>query len=188
MRVEFLGIKGTWNQIKSACRNTIGLSGAGVEPDSEWKRTLFLSEHSPIRKMQLMWRWVDLPYWVSTHFVRHKFGIEHFIRTQRSDRTGIDRNDIGQGAYVTHEAEANAQALITMSRKRLCNGASPETREAMQLLKDDVAIVMPELARCMVRDCVYRGWCYEKYTCGFHFKPEYQDELTDYREGINGYH
>ena len=185
MDVKLLDVKGTWAGIKGACRSTIGKEGSGIEPSSDWKRRRILSEHSPIRKMSFNWKWIDLRYWVSTHYVRHKFGIEHWISTQRTDRTGTNRNDIGQGALVTHEAEANTQALITISRKRLCVGASPETTEAWKALKGEIAKVEPELARCMVRDCVYRGHCYEMYSCGFHKKPAFQKELQDYREGIN---
>ena len=163
-----------WQDIKDATMNTIGKS-TGAYPDSDWKRRLLLSEHSPIRKMRFSWRWKDIKYWVSVHFVQ----------TQRADRTGVDRNDIPQGALVNHEAEANAQALINISRKRLCNCASPETREAWQRVKEKVAEVEPELARCMVVDCIYRGHCYEMFSCGFHKTDEYKKQLDKYRDQIN---
>ena len=63
----------------------------------------------------------------------------------------------------------------------LCSGASPETRQAWQLLKDEVAKVEPELASCMVRECVYRGFCPEMYGCGFDKTEEYKKELERYR-------
>ncbi len=185
MRINFLGVKGTWFDVKGACRNTMGKDSVGVAPNSDWKRRLLLSEHSPIRKLQFSWKWLSMPYWVSTHFVRHKFGIEHWISTQRTDRTGEDRNIKPQGSEVMHEAEANAQALITISRKRLCHGASPETREAWKLVKSEVAKVEPELASCMVKDCIYRGHCYEMYSCGYHKTEAFRKELIDYRANIN---
>lgn len=173
-----------WQEVKDATMNTIGKS-TGKYPESEWKRRLILSEHSPIRKIRFSWRWKDLKYWVSVHLVRHWLGIVHFVTTQRSDRTGIDRNDLPQGQLVTHEADANAQALINISRKRLCSCASPETRQAWQAVKDEVAKVEPELARCMVKDCIYRGYCYEMFSCGFHKTEQFKKELEDYRKGIN---
>ena len=66
------------------------------------------------------------------HFVRHKHGIEHWISTRRTDRTGIDRNELRQDELVTHEFEANAQAIINISRKRMCFQASKETREDIE--------------------------------------------------------
>lgn len=185
MFTKLLGVKGTWSDVKGACRNTIGLDGAGKEPDSQWKRRLLMSEHSPIRKLHINWKWFNLPYWVSTHFVRHKFGIEHWISTQRTDRTGEDRNVKPQGALVMHEAEANAQALITISRKRLCHGASPETRQAWKDIVETIRETEPELASCMVKECVYRGFCPEFVSCGYHKTEAFQKELTEYRKGIN---
>lgn len=173
-----------WQDIKNATMNTIGKS-TGLYPDSDWKRRLILSEHSPIRKMRFSWRWVNIKYWVSVHLTRHWLGITHFVKTQRTDRTGIDRNKLLQCALVNHEVDANAQALINISRKRLCNCASPETREAWQSVKQEIANVEPELARCMVPDCVYRGHCYEMFSCGFHKTEEFKKQLAEYRGGIN---
>lgn len=173
-----------WQDVKDATMNTIGKS-TGKYPDPDWKRRLILSEHSPIRKIRFSWRWKDLKYWVSVHLVRHWLGITHFVTTQRTDRTGVDRDDLPQGQLVTHEADANAQALINISRKRLCNCASRETRYAWQGVKDKISNVEPELAKCMVRDCVYRGHCYEMFSCGYHKTEAFKNELENYREGIN---
>ena len=150
MLIDIFKHEDNWQDIKDSTMNTIGKT-TGKYPDSEWKRKLIMSEHSPIRRMKFYWRWKDLPYFVSTHMVRHKIGIEHFVSTQRSDRTGIDRNNLPQSNPVNHACEADAQALINISRKRLCNCASKETREAWQLVKDEVAKVEPELANCIVR-------------------------------------
>ena len=168
-----------WQDIKDATMNTIGLN-TGKYPDSKWKRQLIQSEHSPIRKLKFSWRWKDIPYWVSVHIVRHKIGIEHFVKTQRTDRTGIDRNELPQGALVSHECEADGQALINISRKRLCAQASKETREAWQLVKDEVKKVEPELASCMVKECVYRGFCPEMFGCGYDKTEEFKKEREAY--------
>jgi hypothetical protein len=167
-----------WLQIKSATLNTVG-KDSDKYPTSEWKQKLLLAEHSPIRMMKFQWRW-ELPYWTSNHYVRHKHGIEHFVKTQRTDRTGIDRNELGQGELVTHECEANAQALINISRKRLCNCASKETREAWKLVKNEVAKVEPELANCMQPECVYRGVCPEMKSCGYYRTREFCEERNKY--------
>ncbi|WMU08067.1 hypothetical protein vBCtySFA67_00049 [Clostridium phage vB_CtyS-FA67] len=180
MRVEGLRVKGTWREVADACRTTVGKEAGTGEPSSQWKRRLLLSEHSPIRRLSITWKWVDLPYWVSVHLVRHKFGIEHWVSTQRTDRTGEDRREKSQDAPVTHEAEADVQALINISRKRLCNCAAPETREAWLRVKHEITKVEPEIASCMVRDCVYRGRCKEMFSCGYDKTPEFKKELEDY--------
>ena len=184
MEIDIFKHEDNWQDIKDTTMNTIG-KDTGKYPTSEYKKKLILAEHSPIRRMKFYWRWKDLKYWVSVHYVRHKFGIEHWVSTQRTDRTGINRNDLPQGTFVKHACEANAQALINMSRKRLCNCASSETREAWLRVKEEVAKCEPELASCMVKECVYRGFCPEFYPCGYSKTEAYQKELTEYRGGNN---
>lgn len=185
MTVDRFDHADNWQAIKDTTMNTIG-KNTGKYPDSEWKRRLIISEHSPIRRLKFYWRWAGLKFWVSVHYVRHKTGIEHWVSTQRSDRTGKDRDTIGQGALVNHACEANAQAMIFISRRRLCMCASPETREAWIAVKEKVAETEPELAGCMVRECVYRGFCPEFNSCGYYKTDAYQKELAEYRKGING--
>ena len=183
MKIDIFDHQDNWQGIKDATMNTIGKT-TGKYPTSEWKRKLIMSEHSPIRRLKFYWRWKDIKYWVSVHLVRHKFGIEHWVNTQRTDRTGIDRNEIPQGALVNHAAEADAQTMINISRKRLCMCASPETRQAWQAVKNEVEQVEPELASCMVRECVYRGFCPEMFPCGYSKTEAYQKELEEYRKGF----
>lgn len=180
MKIDIFKHEDNWQDIKDSTLNTIGKT-TGTYPTSEWKRKLILSEHSPIRRMKFYWRWIDLKSWVSVHLVRHKFGIDHFVSTQRTDRTGVDRDDLPQSNPVKHACEANAQALINISRKRLCSCASKETREAWQAVKNEVAKAEPELASCMVKECVYRGFCPEMFPCGYSKTEEYRKELKEYR-------
>ena len=180
MNIDIFKHEDNWQDVKDSTMNTIGKT-TGAYPSSTWKKQLILSEHSPIRRIKFYWRWADLKYWVSVHFTRHSLGISHWVKTQRTDRTGIDRNDIPQGALVNHACEANAQALINISRKRLCSCASPETREAWQKVKDEVAKCEPELASCMVRECVYRGFCPEMFGCGYDKTEAFKKELEEYR-------
>lgn len=182
MKIDIFKHNDEWQKIKDATMNTIGKT-TGRYPTSDWKRKLILSEHSPIRLMKFYWRWINIEYWVSTHFVRHKIGIEHFVSTQRSDRTGMSRGQLPQCATVNHACEADAQTLINISRKRLCYCASKETREAWQAVKDEIAKTEPELASCMVPECIYRGFCPEMKTCGYSKTEQYKLELIKYRGG-----
>ena len=111
------------------------------------------------------------------------FGLEKFIKTQRTDRTGINRDELPQGALVDMELEANAQALINISRKRLCTQAAPETREVMQQIKDEVTKKDKIVASAMVRDCIYRnGLCPEMQSCGYNKTEQFKKELEEYRK------
>ncbi|HBJ1650942.1 TPA: FAD-dependent thymidylate synthase [Clostridium botulinum] len=182
MKIEMKEYKDYWQQIKDATMNTIG-KNTGKYPENDWKRKLLISEHSPIRKLKISWRWLDLKYWVSVHITRHWLGIIHFVSTQRTDRTGLSRDELPQNSLVNHECEANAQSLINISRRRLCNCASTETRQAWQLVKEKISEVEPELSKCMVRECVYRnGLCPEMFTCGYNKTNAFENELKEYLE------
>jgi hypothetical protein len=187
MRCKILGTKGTWREIANSANTTIGRETGEKEPSSNWKRRILLSEHSPIRQLSIKWKWYDLMYWVSVHLVRHKIGIEHWVRSQRSDRTVVptNRNETPQSANIEHECEANAQALINISRKRLCSNASLETRQAWQTFLETIKENEPELDSVCVPDCIYRGWCYEFKSCNFHKTPQFLTKLNDYRNNVN---
>jgi hypothetical protein len=120
------------------------------------------SEHSPIRVATYRIILEDLPYWVSVHFTRHKIGVEHFVSSRRPDRTGQARSP---DDLVRHEMVANAQALITMARKRLCRKASLETRLAMVDIAKAIFSIDNGLGWAMGPDCEYRGACYEMEPC-----------------------
>lgn len=62
----------------------------------------------------------------------------------------------------------NAEALMNMAHKRLCSKASPETRKLMGMIKHEIEVVDPALARHLVPMCVYRGGiCSEPNSCGY---------------------
>lgn len=180
--IEWSEYSDVWRKVKRAARTTINKDGTGAEPSDGWKKTILLAEHSPIRKIHFAWKWRDLMSWVSVHFVRHKFGIEHWVTTQRTDRTGINRDELPQSALVNHECEANAQALIFISRRRLCFQAASETRKAWQEVKDEIEKRDPVLASVMVPECIYRGFCPEFYSCGYSETEEYREALKKYRD------
>lgn len=187
MKIDFIKIHGTWREIADAARTTVNMDKGTGEPSSRWKRRLLLSEHSPIRKLKISWMWKKIKYWVSVHFVRHKIGVEHFVSTQRTDRTGIDRDQRPQGAFVDHEVEANAHAIINISRKRRCRQASKETRDAWNNFLEELAKHEPELASVCVAECVYRnGFCPEMKSCGWNHTKEFEEELQRYLEGMEG--
>lgn len=165
MKTKILKVKGDWLEVVDDCRATVGKEPLGKEPSAAFKRRILISEHSPIRDIAIKWKWENIASWVATHFARHKF--EKFIKTQRTDRTGIDRGKLPQDTPVTFTGDANAQALIDTMRKRLCYQASPETREYAEDLKEAIRGIEPELSDVLVPSCVYRCGCPELEQCGF---------------------
>lgn len=164
MNTEILKIKGDWQEVVDDCRSTVGKPPLGREPSTEFRRKILIAEHSPIRSISVKWKWPGIKSWVATHWVRHKW--ECFVRSQRSDRTGVDRDKLPQDAPVDFTGEANAQAMIDTMRKRLCYQASPETREYAEDLKAKLRDAQPELSDVLVPNCVYRCGCPEMQSCG----------------------
>lgn len=181
MNVKIKAIIGTWRDVADSARTTINMDEGTKEPTSKWKKNMLLAEHSPIRRLKLNWKWYELMRFVSDHFVRHKIGIEHWVKTDRTDRTGIDRKDLSQCSLTTHECEATAQALITISRKRLCKQASTETTEAWKEFLNGFKDDEPELFSVCVPECIYRGFCPELKSCGYTSTKDFEERLTEYR-------
>lgn len=178
-----------WKRALNAARRTIGKAPLDKEPSKSWEAKMLLAEHSPIRLLEYEWTWADIMQWVTTHLVRHHEGCEKFVHTQRGDRRAIldeynvsSRNELPQGATNDMDMTANAQALISISRKRLCNCASKETREAWKQVQDAIREVDSVMADKMVPECIYRGFCPEFMNpCGYANTEKYQQDLKKYR-------
>ena len=179
----------SWKRVLNAARRTIGKNQLNKEPSDSWKAKMLLAEHSPIRLLEYDWSWGDIRQWVTAHLVRHHEGCEKFVHTQRGDRRKIledyeveTRDELPQGALNDMDMTANAQALINISRKRLCNCASKETREAWTQVKEAIAEIDPILASKMVPECLYRGFCPEFMNpCGYSKTEKYKKDLEKYR-------
>lgn len=74
----------------------------------------------------------------------------------------------------------NAEAIITMSRKRLCAKASAETREIWGKVVEDVSECDPDLAKHCVKPCVYCGFCREAKPCGYMKTDAYKKQREDF--------
>lgn len=174
-----------WKRALNAARRTIGKNNLDKEPSNNWKAQAILAEHSPIRTVIFNWSWENIRQWVTTHLIRHHAGVEKFVHSQREDRRdlGIPRDELPQGSLNDMEMEGNVQAMINISRKRVCNNASKETREAWKAVLDEVEKIDPILGEKLKlgRECVYRGFCPEFKSCGYCNTKQYQEDLKKYR-------
>jgi len=168
LKTKILGIKGGWQEVVDNCRATVSKPPLGKEPSEDFKRKILLSEHSPIRCISVHWIWNGIKSWIATHWSRHKW--ECFISTQRTDRTGVNRDQLTQDNPVTFTGEANVQQLIDTWRKRLCYQASEETRKYAEDFKEALHDLEPEISDVLVPNCVYRGGCPELTCCGYYQK------------------
>lgn len=165
IKAEYIYKKGSWQEVVDDCRATVDKPPLGKEPSEKFKKAILISEHSPIRDIHFKWKWGSIKSWIATHWSRHKW--ECFIQTQRTDRTGVDRNKLPQDSIVSFTGDANIQNLIDTMRKRLCYQASSETREYAEQLKSDILEIEPEISNVLVPNCVYRCGCPEMSCCGY---------------------
>lgn len=174
----------SWRRALNAARRTIGKAPLAKEPSKSWEAKMLLAEHSPIRLVEFDWTWKDIMQWVTTHLVRHHEGCEKFVHSQRGDRRTlpVPRNELPQGALNDMDMTANAQAIINISRKRLCSCASKETREAWKQVVEAIRKVDPVLADKCVPECLYRGFCPEFMNpCGYSKTKKFEEDLQKYR-------
>lgn len=161
-----------WKKIKSGCMTTISKQAGDKEPSSEWKRKLLICQHSPIRRGEVSWKWEEIPYAISTHFARHHEGCEKFIGTSRADRTEIkDRSQRTQMDCVPMEMDANIQALLNISERRLCTCADPLTTKYWNEVLNVIKEYDEDIYWACVPQCVRCGGCIELFSdCNFYNK------------------
>ena len=104
MNVKLTNVKGTWNEVVNRARTTVNKSEINKEPSDDFKRKILRAEHSPIRGLIFCFKITNLKSWVATHLVRHHVGVEKWVRTQRTDRTGLNFN----GAPADTQTKINA--------------------------------------------------------------------------------
>ena len=173
----------TWKRALNAARRTVGKKPLDKEPSKSWEAKMLLAEHSPIRLVEYDVTFEDIKQWVTVHLVRHWLGFIPFVHSQREDRRKLEvpRDELPQGALNDMDFSVNAQAMINISRKRLCNKASPETKDAWQKVVNAIGEIDPIMAEKCVPNCVYRGFCPEMETCGFVNSPKFKEALEKYR-------
>lgn len=165
IKVEITDYDINWKKIKSACMTTISKQAGDKEPSKEWKRKLLICRHSPIRRGTISWKWPEIPYAISTHFVRHHEGCEKWIGTSRADRTEVkDRSLRSQMDMVPMEMEANIEALINISSRRLCYCADPTTIKYWKAVLEAIKEYDEDIYWACVPQCVWHGGCCEPFS------------------------
>lgn len=154
-----------WIACKERALVTVGLNVKNA-PDENWKKSILKARHSPIRRLRFSFKLEGIPSWVAVHLVRHVHA-QPYVRSQRNDRqSNYDRTKAPQDAPVDMIWDMNAEELMVVANKRLCNQASEKTREVVRLMCDEVLKTNPEFAEFLVPMCVYTGECKEMYPCG----------------------
>lgn len=167
-----------WERCYMLALNTMGKKYVDGAVTTPWKSRMLKCKHSPIRTLVFTIKMI-IPYYVSTHFVRHKIGVEHYVQSQRNDRqTNYDRNAAPQDSMVSHIMEINAEQLMFMANRRLCGMADPTTRYVMSLICRAVEGTNGEFIGYLKPMCEYLHMCPEFKPCG-HWQKFCEDNFID---------
>lgn len=149
-----------WLEVKRRALVTIG-KRAVSPPSEEWKAEILRARHSPIRYLRFSFLLEGIPSWVSVHLCRHVHA-QPYVRSQRNDRqTEYDRNKAPQDTPVDMILDVNAEELMVIANKRLCNMAALETHSAVAAMCREVIAHCPEFEPFLVPMCEYTGGCKE---------------------------
>ena len=152
-----------WLEVKRRALVTVGKIPVS-EPTTKWKHDILRARHSPIRRLHFAF-YIECSYCESVHLCRH-IHAQPYVSTQRNDRQSkYDRRKAPQDAMVSMIWDMNAEELMTIANKRLCNLATEETREIVQRMRNLVLTEYSEFKGLLEPYCVYWGRCQEMYPC-----------------------
>lgn len=180
MECKVLWYQDMWQVIKNCTMTTIS-KDAGVYPSSEWKRKLIRCRHSPLRLGRVIVKLYNIPSYVATHLVRHHVGCEKFVSTRRSDR-GFENEVINRNSPVDMAMELNFEAILNISKKRLCTCADKQTIKVWKMVLEAIKPYEPELIEMCVPECITSGYCPEFKTCGYVDTKVFENKLVNYRK------
>ena len=154
-----------WIICKECALVTVGLRTINP-PTGKWKRQILRARHSPIRELKFIFFIEDVPSYVATHLARH-IHAQPYIKSQRNDRqSDYDRNSARQDAPVNMMYSVNAEELMTIANKRLCNLADQTTRKVVREMCICASTNVPEIGEFLVPMCEHQGGqCHEIYPC-----------------------
>ena len=158
-----------WVEVKRRALITQYGKGLGdvKVPSSDWKHKILEARHSPIRYLQFGFLIQGIPYNVSVHLCRHVHS-QPYVSSLRNDRqTIIDGDSARRDTPVNMILDVNAEELMVIAHKRLCNKASSKTHYVVSLMCLEAKKMVPELGGLLVPMCKYNGGiCHEMYSCG----------------------
>ena len=154
-----------WMEVKRRALVTVGKKPVS-KPGPLWMDAILRARHSPIRYLRFSFLLEDIPSYVSVHLVRH-IHAQPYVKSQRNDRQQeYDRTKAPQDAPVNMIWDMNAEELMVIANKRLCNLADPVTQKAVRMMCAEVNTVCPEFRPHLVPMCKYLGGCNEMTPCG----------------------
>lgn len=170
MKVRLLEYPTEHDWIECKRRALITMYGKGLgdikSPTSEWRYKILRARHSPIRYLRFCFLIEDIPSNIAVHLCRHVHA-QPYCSSLRNDRQDVmDGDTAPRNTKINMCFDVNAEELMVIANKRLCNLASEKTREVVQMMCDEAINVTPELQKLLVPMCAYTGGqCNEMFPC-----------------------
>lgn len=170
MKVRLIDYPTDDDWIECKRRALITMYGKGLEdvkpPSSDWKHKILEARHSPIRYLRYSFLIEDIPSNISVHLCRHVHA-QPYVSSLRNDRQEVmDGDKAPRDTPVNMIFDVNAEELMVIANKRLCNKAAKKTREVVKEMCVQATYVTPELAGLLVPMCEYYGGvCHEMFSC-----------------------
>lgn len=165
-----------WAECKARALVTVGKgTGPAKAPSSEWRYKILRARHSPIRYLVYSFDLIGIPSNVAVHLCRHVHA-QPYVQSLRNDRqTAIDGDAARRDTPIDMILDVNAEELLTIANKRLCNLAAEKTRCVVKEMCRVAAAHTPELTTLEVPNCVMMHGCNEMHSCGW-YEGEYKEE------------
>lgn len=172
-----------WSTVKLAALTTKGLNAKTMQPSDDWIKNALISEHSILQFTECKID-AEMMYKTAVHLKVHnkKDGFYMLMQSQREDWTGKDRNP---NEIIKTVITATPKSIIEISRQRLCSCAANHTVNTW--LKILSAINNPIIRKLCVPNCVYRGFCPEKFnSCGYANTQAFKETREEYLNYCRG--
>jgi len=171
IRVKLIHAPGVeeWKECRQ--RALVTMYGKGLtlpeEPIATWKHRILEARHSPIRVLRYSFLIENIPSNVSVHLCRHVHS-QPYVSSLRNDRQSVmDGDKAPRDTPVNMILDMNAEQLMVIANKRLCNKSAGRTRGVVRVMCRLAEEATPELAGLLVPMCEYQGGvCHEMIPCG----------------------
>lgn len=171
MKIKLISHPTEDDWIECKRRALITVYGRGTDddikpPTADWKRKILEARHSPIRYLRYSFLITDIPSNISVHLCRHVHA-QPYVSSLRNDRqTEMDGDAARRDTPVNMILDMNAEELMIIANKRLCNKAAENTRKVVKIMCLEALEATPELEGLLVPMCDYHGGvCHEMHSC-----------------------
>lgn len=169
MKVRLLEYPTEHDWIECKRRALITMYGKGLgdikSPTSEWRYKILRARHSPIRYLRFCFLIEDIPSNTAVHLCRHIHS-QPYCSSLRNDRQDVmDGDKAPRDTPINMIYDVNAEELMVIANKRLCNLASAKTRMVVKMMCLEALDATPELEGLLVPMCEWQGECKEMFSC-----------------------